>query len=106
MFSIRIPLIDRANKPNGVMVQFNKKTPNPLPRVGEYIFVLPNICLKVEKITYDGNALKWVNFELEPLSTEYRSALEMKPRKKIYGGWSWNNGASYSDYENFEEGGL
>ena len=106
MFSVEIPLIDSEKKPCGKMVQFNKKTPDPLPRVGEYIFVLLDISLKVEKITYMGHYLQWISFELEPLSAEYRSALEKQPKKKMYGGWSWHDGARYSDYKDFSKGEL
>lgn len=86
---IKLPLIDENGNRRGAMWRMPRRKPKHLPRVGESLYVLWEIALKVEEISYSGFNYNWVTIHLEPISVSYRQALETHPAGKKDEYWKW-----------------
>jgi hypothetical protein len=60
-----------------------------LPRIGESIYVLPDVYLKIESIKYSGHNLQYITFVLEPISVSYQTEIEAE--KDLKGKTFWQN---------------
>ena len=85
-----IPLINEQGEKEGYMYKFIQKRPKYLPRLDERVYTLPDLYLKVESVSYSGLFLDMVRIQLEPLSSEYRKALETSPGNRKNSYWSWH----------------
>jgi len=103
MFSIDIPLVDSENNPQGKLVQFKKRTPTHIPRIGESIFVGLGKHLKVIEVSYQGKDLHLIGLTLEPISSTLRDYFTNQPKSKYWEGWTWSDGIGYG---NSEDGGY
>jgi hypothetical protein len=106
MLSIDIPLVDSNNKPQGKLVQFKKRTPKHIPRIGESIFVGLGRELKVVEVSYTGGDLHLISLTLEPMSSTLRDYLLQQPKSKYYDGWTWHEDIVYPNPEDLDNGGL
>lgn len=88
-FLIELPLVDENGLSKGSMWRTPRHMPKHLPRVGESLYVLPEIALKVQEIKYSGFHYNWVNLRLEPIEASYRNSLETQPSGKRDERWKW-----------------
>ena len=90
----------------GYLYKIYKRTPKHIPRVGELIYILPNLDLKVEGVTYSGHALNVISIQLEPIPARYVEVL-VKERSKLalkaHSGWNYSEGLSYNDFVDFSK---
>jgi hypothetical protein len=83
---LKIPFVDENDNSCGGMFRI-VKNPVHLPRVGESIYVLPDIYLKVTDVRYSAPGLNLISITLEPLLKKYQKDLEKTPSLK--GAHSW-----------------
>lgn len=90
----------------GHIYKIYKRTPKHLPRIGESIYILPNLYLKVEDVSYSGHAINVISIQLEPIPARYVEEL-VKDRSKLalkaHSGWNYSEGLSYNDFVDFAE---
>ena len=89
-FMVSIPLINEQGEPDGHMYKFLSRQPKYLPRIGEQVYVLPELYLKVEQVFYSGLSLYAVRLELSPLSSEHRVELETSLGNRKNSSWRWS----------------
>jgi hypothetical protein len=106
MFSIDIPLVDSKNNPQGKLVQFKKRTPTHIPRIGESVFVGLGRQLKVVEVSYTGKDLHLISLTLEPMSSTLREHFTNQPKSKYYDGWTWSDGLGYGNPKDFDNDGV
>jgi hypothetical protein len=90
----------------GYLYKIYKRTPKHIPRIGELIYIMPNLELKVESVTYAGHFLNDINIQLESIPASYVEMLIKKPSKlalKAHNGWQYSEGLSYNDLIDFAE---
>ena len=93
---MRLPLIGEK----GYLYKLYKKTPTHIPRIGETIYLLPELYGKVVEISYGGHGLNSINVYLEPISASYVKELTETPSKlasKSHSGWKYDDGTSWID---------
>ena len=86
---LKLPVTDQK----GYLYKTYKRTPNHIPREGESIYILPDLYLKVTKISYHGHNLNVITFELEPIPASYVEELIKEPSKlalKAHFGWTYS----------------
>ena len=92
---LKLPVIGQK----GYLYKIYKRTPKHIPREGELIYILPNLDLKVESVTYAGHALNDINIQLEPIPARYVEQL-VKERSKLalkaHSGWNYSEGLSHN----------
>ncbi len=89
-FMLTIPLVDEQGEPVGRMSKFIQRRPKYIPRIGEQVYVLPEMALEVEKVIYDGLSLHMVHIYFKPISSEFRRALETSPSNRKNANWRWS----------------
>lgn len=87
MIFIYLPLIDDQGNDKGQLVRLRKRKPKNLPRIGETVYVLPKISLKVQDVNYSGLNWQYIAITLEPISVKYRAELERAPYLKGSDPW-------------------
>lgn len=93
---MKLPIIGES----GYLYKIYKRNPDSIPRIGESIYLLPNLYSKIEKVSYGGHDLNAVNIYLEPISATYIKELTEEPSKlalKSHGGWKYDDGSSWID---------
>ena len=93
---MRLPLIGEK----GYLYKLYKKTPTHIPRIGETIYLLPELYGKVVEIKYAGHDLNSITVHLEPISASYVKELTETPSKlasKSHSGWKYDDGTSWID---------
>lgn len=88
-FLIEIPLVDETGASRGSMWKSPRRKPKYFPRVGERLYVLPEISLRVDEINYSGFHYNWITIRLESISNGYRTALESQSFGKRDEKWKW-----------------
>ena len=97
---LKLPVIGQK----GYLYKIYKRTPNHIPRVGELIFVMQSLEIKVKSVTYAGHDLNAINIELEGIPASYVEELVKEPSKlelKAHNGWKYSEGLSYNDLVDF-----
>jgi hypothetical protein len=88
---ILIPLTDNKRKTKSQMFRVLDRKPKYLPRIGEQIFIQPNLNLKVVKIIYSGLFLRLIRIELEPVPSKYKETL-LAHRQGRKDDWQFDGG--------------
>lgn len=92
-FSVSIPVVNVKGEQEGSLFKFLPKRPEIVPRIGETVWVAPELALKVEDVTYDGPNLFHVSITLEPVSTQYVNELT-DSRVKTAQPWSFSEASN------------
>ena len=69
---------------------YQSKRPKVLPRIGERLYVLPDLSPLVMEIIHSGENQYFSTLILEPVSDEFRSELETKPPLGKSTPWEWS----------------
>ena len=94
MIFIVVPLMDGQKKTKAQMYKVISRRPKFLPRIGEEVYVLPNVYLKVTQVTYQGNSMSIIRVQLEGLSKEYKTKFEAI-RTGAKDSWTFDGGVGY-----------
>lgn len=82
-----IPLVDENGNSCGGMSRIIRN-PTHLPRVGENVYVLPDIYLKVTDVHYSAPNLNLIRLTLEPLLKKHKTDLMNAPLTKRANFWT------------------
>ena len=91
-FCIQIPLENEKQEYKGTMSMYQSKRPKVLPRIGERIYLLPELSPVVVDIIHMGENQYFSKVILEPVSEVFRKQLETKPPLGKSTRWEWSNG--------------
>ena len=75
---IKLPLIDDK----GYLSRLTKNRPPFLPRVGESLYLLPNLSSKVVSVNYSGWHYQVITLTLEPISSSHIKELTERKKNK------------------------
>jgi len=89
---ITVPLVDDQGESRGTMTRMDSSKPKNLPRIGERMYLLPDLSPRVADIQYSGNNLWLTTIILEPISVTYQEKLESIPKRRGTSGWSKSYG--------------
>jgi hypothetical protein len=89
---VTVPLIGEQGEPKGMMTRMDSSKPRNLPRIGERMYLLPDLSPKVADIHYSGINLWLTTIILEPISVTYQGELENIPKRRGTAGWSKSYG--------------
>lgn len=89
-FLIELPLIDEDGQDRGHLSRFIARKPKYLPRVGDCIFILPEISPRVKEVKFSGLSYSFIHLILEPIPVSYRHELENDRFKKGKYKWRWS----------------
>jgi len=85
---VKVPLVDDQGESRGTMTRMNSSKPKNLPRIGERMYLLPDLSPRVADIQYSGINLWLTTIILEPISVAYQEKLENIPKRRGTSGWS------------------
>ena len=85
---VKVPLVGEQGESKGTMTRMDSSKPKNLPRIGERMYLLPDLSPKVADIHYSGINLWLTTIILEPISSTYQAELEKIPKKRGTSGWS------------------
>ena len=89
---ITVPLIDEDGNPRGYMSKSIKYSKWLLiPRIGESVWIGPEMSPKVVNVSYDGPNYQAVHIYLEPIPEPWKRYLQAFPlNKKGPRDWTWH----------------
>lgn len=90
-FCIQLPLEDEKHEYKGTMTMYQSKRPKVLPRIGERIYLLPELSPMVADIIHMGENQYFIKVILEPASEVFRNQLEAKSPLSKSTRWEWTN---------------
>jgi hypothetical protein len=91
---ITIPLIDEDGNPRGYLSKSIKYSKwQFIPRIGESVFIGPEMSPKVVNVFYDGPTYQSIHIELEPIAESLKKYLIQLPlNKRGPRDWTWFEG--------------
>jgi hypothetical protein len=95
---VKVPLVDELGDLKLTMIRMDSSKPRNLPRIGERMYLLPELSPKVADIQYSGINLWLTTIILEPISASYEKDLEKIPKRRGTSGWSKSSGRSFGSY--------
>jgi hypothetical protein len=85
---VKVPLVGEQGEPKGTMTRMDSSKPKNMPRIGERMYLLPDLSPKVADIHYSGINLWLTTIILEPIAATYQVQLESIPKRRGTSGWS------------------
>ena len=90
MYYLQIPLLDLNGKPQGRLARLvDGGKDSKVPRIGEMLFIAPEMGVKVTSVTYDGLNLQSIHVISEPISSEHKNYFLQINNSQKKNLWAW-----------------